>query len=67
LEGRTSVNTSIINISIASSTGPNVAALHGVDNNKVGEELQCIDLPVNPLSPYSFVRRVHDLVGKMGD
>jgi hypothetical protein len=61
------INTSIINTLIASSIGPNVGALHGEDNNKVGEELQCIDLPIDPFNPYNFLRRVQDLVEKTGD
>ncbi len=43
-------------LSIASSFGPNVAALDEDDNKKVGEELRHANLPVVPLNPYSFVR-----------
>jgi hypothetical protein len=44
-----------------------VGALHGEDSNKVGEELQCVDLPEDPFNPYNFVHQVQDLVEKMGD
>jgi len=39
LKGQKSINTSTVSTSIASSTKLNVAALHGEDNKKVGEEL----------------------------
>jgi len=50
-----SINTSIINTSIAFSIGRNVAALDGEENKKVGEKLQSADLLVDPLSLYNFV------------
>jgi len=62
-----SINTSIVNTSIAFSIGPNVVVLHGVDNKKVGEELRCTDLPIGPLNLYNFVCGVWDLVEKTGD
>ncbi len=51
-----SINTSIVNTSITSTIGPNVIALNGDNNKKIGEELRCANLLVDPLSPYSFVR-----------
>jgi hypothetical protein len=43
---------------ITSSFGPNVAGLDEDDGKKTGEELQCADLPIVPLSLYSFIHRV---------
>ncbi len=61
----TLINTSIINTSVTSSFGSNVAALDGDDNKRVGEELRCVDLLVVPLSPYRFVHQVQDPIEKL--
>ncbi len=50
----TSINTFVINMSITSSSRPIVVALDE-DNKKVSEDLQRVDLPLVPLSPYNFV------------
>ncbi len=51
----TLINTSVVYTSITSSSGPNVAALYWDDNKKINEELQHVNIPIVPLSPYSFV------------
>ncbi len=61
----TLINTSIVNTSITSSSGSNVAALDGDNNKKVGEELRHVNLPVVLLSPYRFVHQVQDLIEKL--
>ncbi len=63
----TSINTSIVNTSIASSFWSNAATLNGDDSKKIGEELRCTNLPIVSLSLYSFVHQVQDLIKKMGD
>ncbi len=50
-----SINTSVMNTSIASSSRPNVVALNEDNNKNVSEELQGVDLLIVPLSPYNFV------------
>ncbi len=51
----TLINTSVVYTSITSSSRPNVAALYWDDNKKINEELQHVNIPIVPLSPYSFV------------
>jgi hypothetical protein len=56
-----------VNTSIASSSRLNVAVLNEDDNKKTDEELQCADLTIVPLSLYSFVCQIQDLVEKTSD
>jgi hypothetical protein len=58
---------SVVNTSITSSSRLNVAVLNEDDNKKVGEELRRADLPIVPLSSYSFVHQIQDPVEKIGD
>ncbi len=63
----TLVITYVVNTSIASSSRLNVAVLNEDDNKKTDEELQCADLTIVPLSLYSFVCQIQDLVEKTSD
>ncbi len=53
-----SINTFVLNTSIAFSSRPNVTALDEDDNKKASEELWHTDLLVVPLNLYSFVCQI---------
>jgi hypothetical protein len=63
----TLINTSNVNTSIVSSSGPNVVTLNEDDSKKIGEELRRANLPIVPLNSYSFIHGIQDPVEKMSD
>ncbi len=50
-----SVNTLMVNIFIALSLGPTLAAIDANESQKVGDELQGVEPPPDILNLYSFV------------
>ncbi len=51
----TSLNTSMVNTSIALLLGPTLATIDANESKKVGDELQGVELPLDIWNPYSFV------------